>query len=137
MARGSDAGLAAVEEKDVARSVGLVDIDHRWDSALRFPCDVSYRDGDDSVDPTWDQAPDGPFGSRGRVAGVADDDERSLFVGHVLDTSDQRQIERIETGDQHRDGVRPARERGRGHASRKDDGADAVTCAHEPVRLEL
>src|SRR6266446_7025753 len=115
VARGRVPGAMAVEEKDVARPIRLVDVDDRRDAAAVYTvgllsgCDVADGYGDDPVHAARDQAADHRLGYCWRVACIGDENERSLFRSNILDATKQREIKRIEPADQHSDRVHSQR----------------------------
>src|SRR5207244_9782782 len=100
VARGRVPGAMAVEEKDVAGPIRLVDVDDRRKSGTG--CDVADGYGDDPVHAARDQAADHRLGQCWRVACIGDENERSLFRSNILDATKQGEIKRIEPADTHR-----------------------------------
>ena len=78
-------GALAVEEKDVAGPIWLIDVDDRRTAATGF--NPTNRDGDDPVHAACNQAGDHRLGQLRRVAGVGDEHERSLLRGDILDAT--------------------------------------------------
>ena len=55
--------------------------------ALVTRCDAADGYGDDPVHATRDQAADHRLGQCRRVAGIGDENERSIFGGDILDAT--------------------------------------------------